>query len=104
VRLSEYFKISVDKLLKDDLTALSESQLGVLERGGDIDLSGRRLRVLATTVNSEDIENVELVPHKAQAGYALGYADPEYISILPTFQMPFLATRPQVPHLPDQWR
>ncbi|MBK8532164.1 MAG: LexA family transcriptional regulator [Flavobacteriales bacterium] len=91
VRLSEYFKVSVDKLLKDDLTALSESQLGVLERGGDIDLSGRRLRVLATTVNSEDIENVELVPHKAQAGYALGYADPEYISILPTFQMPFLA-------------
>jgi hypothetical protein len=32
------------------------------------------------------IENVELVPDKAQAGYALGYADPEYISILPTFR------------------
>jgi hypothetical protein len=29
-----------------------------------IDLSGKRLRVLATTVNSDDIENVELVPHK----------------------------------------
>ncbi|HQV53702.1 MAG: LexA family transcriptional regulator [Flavobacteriales bacterium] len=91
LRLSEYFKISVDKLLKDDLTALSESQLGILERGGDLDLSGKRLRVLATTVNSEDRENVELVPEKAKAGYALGYADPEYISILPTFQMPFLA-------------
>lgn len=91
VRMSEYFKVSVDKLLRDDLTALSESQIGVIERGGDIDLSGRRLRVLATTVNSEDRENVELVPEKAKAGYALGYADPEYISILPTFQMPFLA-------------
>ena len=91
VRMSEYFKVSIDKLLKDDLTALSESQLGILERGGDIDLSGRRLRVLATTVDREDRENVELVPEKAKAGYALGYADPEYISILPTFQMPFLA-------------
>ncbi len=91
VRMSEYFKVSIDKLLRDELTALSESQLGILERGGDIDLSGRRLRVLATTVDSEDRENVELVPEKAKAGYALGYADPEYISILPTFQMPFLA-------------
>ena len=91
VRMSEYFKVSIDKLLRDDLGALSDSQMGVLERGGDIDLSGRRLRVLATTVDREDRENVELVPEKAKAGYALGYADPEYISILPTFQMPFLA-------------
>ncbi|MBK8228163.1 MAG: LexA family transcriptional regulator [Flavobacteriales bacterium] len=91
VRMSEYYKISIDKLLRDDLTQLSESQLGILERGGDIDLSGRRLRVLATTVDKNDRENVELVPEKAKAGYALGYADPEYISILPTFQMPFLA-------------
>lgn len=90
VRMSEYFKVSIDKLLRDDLNALSESQLGILERGGDIDLSGRRLRVLATTVDRDDRENVELVPEKAKAGYALGYADPEYISILPTFQMPFL--------------
>ena len=48
VRISGYFKVSLDKLLKDDLTLLSESQLGILERGGDVDLSGRRLRVLAT--------------------------------------------------------
>jgi transcriptional regulator with XRE-family HTH domain len=28
VRISEYFKVSIDKLLRDDLTALSESQTG----------------------------------------------------------------------------
>ncbi|MGV9011375.1 MAG: XRE family transcriptional regulator [Flavobacteriales bacterium] len=91
VRISAYFKVSLDKLLKDDLTLLSESQIGILERGGDVDLSGRRLRVLATTVDSKDRENIELVHEKAKAGYALGYADPEYISVLPAFQMPFLS-------------
>ncbi len=91
VRISEYFRVSLDRLLKDDLTQLSESQLGILERGGDVDLSGRRLRVLSTTVDKGDRENIELVNHKAKAGYALGYADPEYISVLPTFQMPFLS-------------
>ncbi len=91
VRISAYFKISLDKLLKDDLTLLSESQLGILERGGDVDLSGRRLRILATTVDKADRENIELVHEKAKAGYALGYADPEYISVLPAFQMPFLS-------------
>jgi len=91
VRISGYFRVSLDRLLKDDLTQLSESQLGILERGGDVDLSGRRLRVLSTTVDKGDRENIELVNHKAKAGYALGYADPEYISVLPTFQMPFLS-------------
>lgn len=91
VRVSEYFKVSIDKLLKHDLSALSESQLSTLEKGWDIDLSGKRLRVLATTVDSQDRENIELVPEKAKAGYAAGYADPEYISVLPAFQMPFLS-------------
>ena len=91
IRISDYFKLSTDKLLKHNLTELSESQLGILERGGDVDMTGKRLRVLATTVDRDNRENVELVPEKARAGYAMGYADPEYISILPTFQMPFLA-------------
>lgn len=91
VRISDHFRVSVDKLLKDDLNSLSESQLGILERGGDVDLSGRRLRVLATTVDKSDRENIELVPEKAKAGYRTGFADPEYIAVLPTFQMPFLS-------------
>ncbi len=91
VKISNYFKVSIDKLLKEDLTQLGEHALSTLERGGDLDLAGKRLRVLATTVDKEDRENVELVPEKAKAGYAAGYADPEYISILPTFQMPFLS-------------
>lgn len=91
VRISEYFKVSVDKMLKYDLNTLSESQLSSLERGWDIDLTGKRLRVLTTQVDRDDRENIELVPEKAKAGYAAGYADPDYISVLPAFQMPFLS-------------
>lgn len=91
IRISEYFKVSVDKLLKHDLTVLSESQLGILERGGDVDMTGRRLRILATTVDRNNNENIELVPEKAKAGYRTGYADPEYIGVLPAFHMPFLS-------------
>lgn len=89
--ISAYFNVAVDTLLKVDLSKLKESELRQLERGYDVFLSGSTLRVLATTVDSHNNENIELVNHKASAGYRTGYADPEYISVLPTFQMPFLS-------------
>jgi phage repressor protein C with HTH and peptisase S24 domain len=91
VRISNFFKVSLDKLLKTDLSQLSEAQLEEIEKGYDIDLSGNRLRVLATTVNADDIENIELVPEKARAGYMAGYSDPDFIKVLPTFNLPFLS-------------
>ena len=41
--------------------------------------------------NSDNEENIELVAEKAKAGYASGFADPEYIKVLPTFRLPFLS-------------
>lgn len=90
IQFSKYFKISVDTLLKVDLKNLPESQVSQIERGFDVFISGGDLRVLATTVDNENEENIELVSEKAKAGYASGFADPEYIKVLPTFQMPFL--------------
>lgn len=90
VRISKYFKVPVDILLKDDLNEFSELRLTNLENGFDVDVSGRKLRVLTTTVNQENEENIELVPLAAQAGYTQGLYDPEYIKVLPTFQLPFL--------------
>ncbi|MGM0667465.1 MAG: XRE family transcriptional regulator [Bacteroidota bacterium] len=90
VAFSKYFEIAVDTLLKMDLSKLSESQLGELERGFDAYLSGSKLRVLATTVDEGNRDNIELVPEKAKAGYMTGYADPEFISELPVFKLPFL--------------
>ena len=90
IKFSKYFKVSIDTLVKIDLTRLGESQLSELERGNDVYITGSRLRVLATTVDSSNKENIEMVNHKARAGYRSGYADPDFIKKLPTFQLPIL--------------
>ena len=87
---SKYFRVSIDTLVKLDLSKLSEFQLGELERGHDVYVTGARLRVIATTVDSNNKENIEVVPIKAKAGYKNGFADPEFIQKLPTFQLPIL--------------
>jgi len=78
IQFSEYFGVTVDTLIKVDLESLSEIQLSQLEKGYDIYIKGSNLRVLATTVDQDNEENIELVNEKAKAGYANGYADPEY--------------------------
>jgi transcriptional regulator with XRE-family HTH domain len=93
VSFSRYFNMSIDTLLKIDMTKLSESQLGELERGYDAYVKGSNLRVLTTTVGSDNVENIEMVPEKAKAGYATGYADPEFIGELPRFRFPFLSAK-----------
>ena len=91
IRFSEYYGVAIDTLIRVDLGKLSESQFSQLERGYDTFIKGSNLRVLATTVGHDNEENIELVSEKAKAGYASGYADPEYIRILPTFRLPFLS-------------
>jgi hypothetical protein len=88
---SAYYGVSVDTILKVDLGKLSETQLRQLEHGEDVFIRGGSLRVLASTVNADNQENIELVPVKAQAGYTNGFSDPEYISELKVFQLPFLS-------------
>ncbi len=91
IAFSRHFKISIDTLVKEDLSKLAESELSQLERGYDVFITGSKLRVLATTVDSGNIENVELVNETAKAGYRSGFADPEFIRVLPVFQLPFLS-------------
>jgi transcriptional regulator with XRE-family HTH domain len=90
LNFAEYYKISIDTLVKMDLGKLSEFQLHELEQGFDAYIRGSKLRVLATTVSSANRDNIELVPHKATAGYLAGYNDPEFISTLPVFNLPTL--------------
>ena len=53
--------------------------------------AGGKLRVLAFTVDKDQNENIELVPQKAAAGYLNGYADREYLEVLPKFRLPMLS-------------
>ncbi|HPE42899.1 MAG TPA: S24 family peptidase, partial [Bacteroidales bacterium] len=42
-------------------------------------------------VDQNNNENIELVTEKAKAGYGTGFADPEFIKVLPAFHLPFLS-------------
>ncbi len=91
IAASNYFKISIDSLLKIDLSKLGELKLRELEAGNDIYIKGGNIRVLAISVDKSNTEHTDYVPIKAKAGYASGgYADPEYIAELPKFSLPNL--------------
>jgi len=90
LNFSGHFKLSIDNLIKTDLSKLSEIKLRELEAGNDIYTTGTQLRILATTITTENKDNIEFVSQKAKAGYLAGYSDPEYINKLPVFTMPHL--------------
>ncbi|MEI7895717.1 MAG: LexA family transcriptional regulator [bacterium] len=91
IAFSKYYNVAIDTLIRVDLAKIPESQFRQLERGYDVFIKGSNLRILTTTVGSDNEDNIELVSEKAKAGYTGGFADPEYISILPTFRLPFLS-------------
>ncbi|MEQ6118617.1 helix-turn-helix domain-containing protein [Reichenbachiella sp. MALMAid0571] len=82
LKMSEVFGVSVDTIISKDVSKLSNDEL--YEKSTD------SLKVLSITVDSEDNENIELIPQKASAGYLNGYADPQYIESLPKFRLPML--------------
>ena len=81
VRLSEYFNVSIDSLLKIDLTKVNDLR-DLLKIGGN--------RILfPVMVDSEGKDLVELVPIRASAGYLQGYSDETFIENLPRISLPF---------------
>lgn len=89
VKIAEYFAVSLDILVREDLSSYSEYKLRELLETDQF-LRGRKLRILSTTVDSEGRELIEVVSQRAKASYLAGFADPEYISELPRFTLPFL--------------
>ncbi len=83
IRLSEYFHIAVDALIRGDLTKTNLD--GLMKVGKN--------RILFPILLDQDGNDmVELIPLKAHAGYLRGYSDPEYIERLPKMKLPFLPT------------
>ncbi len=86
---ADYFKLSLDVLVREDLSSYTEYKLRELLET-DHFLRGRNLRILSTTVDASGRELIEVVSQRAKASYLAGFADPEFISDLPRFSLPFL--------------
>lgn len=91
LEICEFYQIPVDDLLKRDLSKLDDKDLERISKGLYSDTKGEKLRILTSQVNKENEEVIEMIPEKARAGYTMGYSDPEYIKVLPTFNLPFLS-------------
>lgn len=90
-RISDYFDVSIDFLVKEDLTLMSPEALREEQEQRKMDIEGKRLRILPVSIDESGKELIEFVnSQKASAGYLNGLADPEYIEELPKFQLPML--------------
>ncbi|GAA4789058.1 hypothetical protein GCM10023231_16680 [Olivibacter ginsenosidimutans] len=79
-KFASYYELTMDELVNEKI----DDKWKPTPKG-----DASSVRVLSITVDGEDRENIELVPVKASAGYLNGYADPDYISELPKFRLPF---------------
>jgi transcriptional regulator with XRE-family HTH domain len=91
VAFSEYYKVPIDDLVKKDFESFSDSEWERIDKGLYADVKGQKLRVLTSVVDQNEEELIEMIPMKASAGYTSGYADPDYLKVLPTFHLPFLS-------------
>jgi len=83
ITFSDYFKIPIDILLRNDLTKAKDFSF--------IELNNQRV-LFPITVDDNNENLIEVVPTKASAGYLAGYDDPEYIEQLQKIKLPFLPT------------
>jgi transcriptional regulator with XRE-family HTH domain len=80
-RLAHYYHISIDLLLSVDVRKVPIDDL--------LQLAGNRI-LLPITVDKDGENVIEIIPHKAKAGYTSGYSDPEFIEKLQQISLPFL--------------
>jgi transcriptional regulator with XRE-family HTH domain len=91
ISFSDFFKISIDDLLKKDFSDFSSVDWSNYMTSWKEEAKGSNLRVLASLIDQNNEEMIELIPEKASAGYVSGFSDPEFMKILPTLQIPFLS-------------
>ena len=90
-KICDYYNIATDVLLRNDFSTYTEKQWNDIHGAWKQTAKGSGLRILTSQVTDDNEELIEMVPAKAEAGYAAGYADPEFIKELPTIRLPFLS-------------
>ena len=83
VEISNFFSISLDILIKNDLSKVKDDAF--------INIGNERI-LFPITINEANEELIEIIPQEASAGYLRGYTDPEYIEHLNKIKLPFLPT------------
>lgn len=91
IAFSDFYKVPIDDLVRLDFESFSENEWEKLEKGVQIDAKGQKLRILTSVLDQNEEETIEMIPLQASAGYTSGYADPDYLKVLPTFNLPFLS-------------
>ncbi|MEO7175002.1 MAG: LexA family transcriptional regulator [Saprospiraceae bacterium] len=81
-RIAQYFHVSIDVLISVNLSKVSIEQL--------LKMEDNRI-LLPITVDQSGADYIEILPHKAKAGYLAGYSDPEFIEKLQNISLPFLS-------------
>lgn len=89
--ISKLYGITLDDLVNKDFAKFIEVDWSAVDKGVFTDTKGSKLRVLTAVVDQNNEELIEMIPQAARAGYVSGYADPDYIKVLPTFSLPFLS-------------
>ncbi|MBX9448877.1 MAG: helix-turn-helix domain-containing protein [Taibaiella sp.] len=90
LNFSNFFRMSLDTLVKVDLSQLGELRIRDLEAGNDVYTKGGNLRILAISIDHDHKEQVEYVPIKAKAGYIAGFNDVDFIAALEKYSVPNL--------------
>ncbi len=80
MQMSNFFQLSVDVLIKVDLSKTSYDQLMKI---------GKNRLLLPIVVDKNNNDVIEVVTAKASAGYLNGFSDPDYIEKLPIMNLPF---------------
>jgi len=81
IRISKYFKVSIDLLLTVDIRKFPLEEM--------VNLPGNKI-LFPVAVDTEGNNFIEIVPQKASMGYLKGFSDPEFIESLQKMQLPFL--------------
>ncbi len=83
IKLSDYFHVSIDALVKADLRKTDINALMEV---------GNNRTLFPVMLDKENKDCIEVVTAKASAGYLNGYSDPEYMGELPFMTLPFVVT------------
>lgn len=80
VTIADYFNVSIDALVRGDLSRTPPSALMKI---------GKNRILFPIQVDADNNDIIEVIPVKAMAGYLTGYADPTYMEEMPRMNLPF---------------